>query len=273
LLIRNATIAGNRGGGGTAGVWGESQDQLTVQNSIVAGNSDGAELTGFNGAGGSVNATYTDLCSGASPFAGTGNICADPALAGAGSGDVHETASSPSIDAGSNSLVPNGLTTDVYGASRIQPRVSGDPPIVDMGAAEFPSLPSPAPPPPPPPPRVAKLRLVPNRFIAAKKPTPLGPPTPKRATGTTIRFTLTSNALVRFWIRHVPRRRPSPSAPKFPYAFNRRLNAGARSVAFTGTLDHHTLLPGNYRLYARAIDEASGYRSPKVSAKFTVLRG
>jgi hypothetical protein len=140
LLLRNATISGNRGGGGTAGVWGEAQDQLTAQNSIVAGNADSAELAGFDGPGGSVNATFTDLCTGTSPFPGTGNICADPALVGANSGDVHETASSPTIDAGSNSLVPNGLTTDVYGVARIQPRVSGGPPIVDMGAAEFPSV-------------------------------------------------------------------------------------------------------------------------------------
>jgi hypothetical protein len=126
--------------------------------------------------------------------------------------------------------------------------------------------------PPPVQPAVSKLHLVPDSFVASKKPTPLGAPTRKGATGTTIRFTLTSNALVHFWIRHVPRRRPSPSAPKFPYAFNRRLGAGAHSVPFTGTL-HHTLLPGNYMLYARAIDTASGYRSPQVSAKFTILRG
>jgi hypothetical protein len=142
LLLRNSTISGNRGGGGTGGVWGASPDQLTAQNSIVNGNSDGAELTGFNGAGGSVTATFSDLCSGASPFPGTGNICAEPLLAGAGSGDVHQTASSPTIDVGSNALVPGGLATDVYGVQRIQPRVKGGPPIVDMGAAEFPSVPA-----------------------------------------------------------------------------------------------------------------------------------
>ncbi|MGA2009514.1 MAG: hypothetical protein ABSH51_03115 [Solirubrobacteraceae bacterium] len=40
------------------------------------------------------------------PYAGTGNICAAPALAAPATGDVHETASSPTIDAGSNALVP-----------------------------------------------------------------------------------------------------------------------------------------------------------------------
>jgi hypothetical protein len=145
LQLTNATISGNSGGGGTTGIWGEPGDQLTVQNSIVTGDSDGtAELTGFTGTGGSVTATYTDLCSGSSPFTGTGNICAAPALAGASAGNVHETYSSPTVDAGSNALVPNGLTTDVYGANRIQPRLAGGTATVDMGAAELPTVPAPS---------------------------------------------------------------------------------------------------------------------------------
>src|SRR2546423_920982 len=83
---------------------GEPGDQLTLQNSILNGDSDGGELTGFTGAGGSVTASYSDLCNGSSPFAGTGNICANPALASPATGDVHETSSSPTIDAGSNAL-------------------------------------------------------------------------------------------------------------------------------------------------------------------------
>ncbi|HUE26945.1 MAG TPA: hypothetical protein VMP89_09240 [Solirubrobacteraceae bacterium] len=144
LELQDATISGNRGGGGTAGIWGEPGDQLTVQNSIVAGDSSGAELTGFGGTGGSVAASYSDLCNGASPFTGTGNICADPALAEASSGDVHETYSSPTVDAGSNALVPSTATTDVYGANRIQPRLAGRTAIVDMGAAEFPTIAAPS---------------------------------------------------------------------------------------------------------------------------------
>ena len=140
LLLQDATVSGNTGGGGTAGVWGDSGDQLTIQNSILYGDSDGAELTGFTGVGGSVTATFSDLCSGVSPFAGTGNICADPLLANAGAGDVHETSASPAIDAGSNALVPSGVTTDVYGAARIGPRVLGGAAVVDMGAAELSSV-------------------------------------------------------------------------------------------------------------------------------------
>jgi hypothetical protein len=121
-------------------------------------------------------------------------------------------------------------------------------------------------------PAVTNLHLVPDHFKANQKPTPLGPPTPKRSTGTEIRFHLNAAALVHFAIRRVPRR-PNPDGPDVPHAFNRNLDAGAQSVAFTGTLAHHTLHPGNYMLYARAIDTVTGFRSPKVSAKFTVLGG
>ena len=141
LTLNDTTISGNKGGGGTAGVWGGSTDQLSLNNTILAGDSDGAELTGFN-VSANVTATYSDLCNGSAPFNGTGNICAFPALVDPRSGDVHETSASPTVDAGSNALVPNGVTTDAYGANRIQPLISGNTPIVDIGAAELPSLPA-----------------------------------------------------------------------------------------------------------------------------------
>jgi hypothetical protein len=141
LTLTNSTISGNKGGGGTGGLWGEDLDQGTLQNSILNGNSDGGDLGGF--AGGTVTATYTNLCNGTSPFTGTGNICADPKLVNASSGDVHETFSSPTVDAGSNALVPNGLTTDVYGNTRIQAKLAGGTATVDMGAAELNTVPAP----------------------------------------------------------------------------------------------------------------------------------
>jgi hypothetical protein len=119
-------------------------------------------------------------------------------------------------------------------------------------------------------PSVSKLHLVPDSFVASKQPTPLGPPTPKRVAGTEIRLKLSAKALVHFSIRRVPRH-PKPSGPHAAHAFNRRLHAGKQAVRFTGTLDHHTLHPGSYVLYARAIVAATGYRSPKMSAKFSVL--
>jgi hypothetical protein len=64
---------------------------------------------------------------------------------------VDETASSPTIDAGSNALVPSGLTTDAFGTTRIlagHAVCTGEVgKVVDMGAAEFsPAIPPCAPP-------------------------------------------------------------------------------------------------------------------------------
>lgn len=144
LTLINSTISGNKGGGGTAGIWGGPSDQLTLENSILNGNSDGADLTGFSGTGGSVTASYSDLCNGSSAYGGSGNICANPNLANASGGDAHETYSSPTIDAGSNSLVPNGMSTDVYGQPRIEPKLAGGNAIVDIGAAEYTTIQHPA---------------------------------------------------------------------------------------------------------------------------------
>ncbi|MGA2469806.1 MAG: fibronectin type III domain-containing protein [Solirubrobacteraceae bacterium] len=130
-------------GEATAGIWGNPDDSLTLANTILYGDVGGSETSGFDD-GGSLTANYSDFCDGTSPYAGTGNICADPLLVDNGSltsSDVHETASSPTIDAGSNALVPAGLTTDFYGALRELngtilecPNPGG---IVDIGAAEY----------------------------------------------------------------------------------------------------------------------------------------
>jgi hypothetical protein len=115
------------------------------------------ESGGFNGPGGVLTATYSDLCApgSSSPFAGAGDICANPLLADNGnpaSFDVHETGTSPTIDAGSNALVPSALTSDFYGQPRVQsgrtyipactPGITSVgptayPAVVDMGASEF----------------------------------------------------------------------------------------------------------------------------------------
>lgn len=157
LDLFDSTVAGNAisgAGGPVAGISGGPHDVLSLANTIVDGDSGGAELGGFGTSFANVSASYSDVCSGSSPFAGTGNICADPQLVGPGPGsaDVHETAVSPTLEGGSNALIPSGLTTDGFG----NPRISG--PIdctnspaatVDIGAAEFvyaaPSCPAPVP--------------------------------------------------------------------------------------------------------------------------------
>jgi hypothetical protein len=143
--------------GGVAGIDGHSSDQLTIANSIVASNGGGPEIGGFNGTGGLLSAAFSDVCdeAGTAPLSGEGDICAAPLLAdeaNPSSFDVEETWSSPTIDAGSNALVPAGLTTDFYGNERILsgraytpacgPGVTytGErpyPPVVDMGASEY----------------------------------------------------------------------------------------------------------------------------------------
>jgi hypothetical protein len=144
LTLINSTVTGNSGPGGAAGIDGENTDTLTLQNSIVNGDT-GAGSSEIGGFGGGITATYSDVCNGTAPFAGAGNICADPKLAGIASGDVHETAASPTIDAGSNALVPSGVSTDFYGQNRIvgTKQAAG---IVDIGAAEDQAVFTPPPP-------------------------------------------------------------------------------------------------------------------------------
>jgi len=161
LRLLDSTVTENSvPSGGIPGIDGNPGDHLEIANSIVAADSGGNETGGFNGPGGSLTATYSDVCAGASsaPLSGAGNICANPLLADNGSPtsfDIHETASSPTIDAGSNGLVPAGLATDFYGAPRIQPAHAVLPPLavacpicgcsygytltggVDMGASEL----------------------------------------------------------------------------------------------------------------------------------------
>jgi hypothetical protein len=142
LTLDNTTITANQanGPGAVSGIDGETSDHLHLQNSIVAGNAGGTDLGGFGvSPGGNVTAANSDVCAIGSgvPFTGPGNLCAAPALAGAGTGDVHETAASPTIDAGSNAFV--STATDVFGAPRVVQGKPGGGATVDIGAAEAPS--------------------------------------------------------------------------------------------------------------------------------------
>jgi hypothetical protein len=163
LMVRNTTVTENSvPAGGSAGIDGNPGDQLTLLNSIVS-DTGGTEIDGFTGPKGALSVGFSDVCAAglATPLPGEGNICADPLLADDGnpaSFDVHETSASPTIDAGSNALVPASLTTDFFGMARIQSGHSfipactpgavvgamPAPPVVDMGASEFGPLALPA---------------------------------------------------------------------------------------------------------------------------------
>ena len=118
LTLQDSTVSGNGSvAGGVAGIGGGPTDHLTMTNTIDTGNTGGTDLGGFNGAGGLITTSYSDVCTSGAPLTGTGDICAAPALVSAT--DVHETAASPTIDKGSNALVPAGLSTDFFGGPRI----------------------------------------------------------------------------------------------------------------------------------------------------------
>jgi hypothetical protein len=140
--LNDSTVVGNSvGSGGSSeggAIWGSAGDHLTLRNSIVYGNTPAPELWGF-GSGSPVIA-YSDACGepGGVPVPkASGNICANPALTAAGL----ETDTSPTLDAGSNALVPSGVITDLAGNPRIQANRTSCgtpvPAIVDMGAYEF----------------------------------------------------------------------------------------------------------------------------------------
>jgi hypothetical protein len=127
MTIVDSTVAGNSSPGGTAGVFGGPDDTLTMQNSIDTGNTGGSNLAGFS----TRTVARSDACGAGGAIGGSGNICAPPLLVDPTHGDAHETQRSPTIDRGSNALIPAGLTKDFDG----DPRIVGA--AVDMGADEF----------------------------------------------------------------------------------------------------------------------------------------
>jgi len=141
LQVSDSTITANvvsGSAGPVAGISGGPHDVLNLANTILLGDG-GPELGGFSALAG-VTATFSDVCSGAAPFAGAGNLCADPKLVAPSSADVHETGSSPTLERGSNALVTAGLGSDVYGGPRILGPIgcgSSPAPVVDIGAAEY----------------------------------------------------------------------------------------------------------------------------------------
>ncbi len=156
--LLHATIVKNRSDEYGGGVQGGKGDTLTLANSILWGNDAGAEEAhdGYDGFD-TVTANYSDLCPGADQALAAesaNNICADPLLVDPGDGDVHQTASSPTLDKASAALT-GSLAKDYEGDARIQD-AGGDgpsPAAPDMGAdeANAPAPPAPTPAPTPPP--------------------------------------------------------------------------------------------------------------------------
>jgi hypothetical protein len=156
LELFDSTVAGNcvdPGAGSQApGIAGSGDDTLTLRNSIVydhqptltcASPAPMADIAGFGG----LALASTDACVGldsaGSPFGGAGNICADPLLDTPHFGGSHESATSPTIDAGNNALVPAGLGVDAEGQPRVIDGNGDGTAAVDMGADESAAKPVP----------------------------------------------------------------------------------------------------------------------------------
>jgi hypothetical protein len=149
LSLAESTVAGNTVGalGRFAGVAGDLNDHLEAKNSIVYNGGPG-DIGGFQ----SYDMQYTDACNdGPDPFAGEGNICANPLLIDAAGGNIHETAASPTIDRGKDELTQGAYGEDPYEDYEGDPRSTdgdGDGHTIDMGADESPAFVAGPPPPP-----------------------------------------------------------------------------------------------------------------------------
>ena len=152
LMLLDSTIDANAAGDGTgSGIYGNYDDDLLVTNGIVFGNtsSQGHQIDGFDD-GGTKDIRFTDYCAedevsvparvAAVPEPGEGNICEDPQLVDPPNGDVHQKQGlSPTLDAGSNGLVPEGLSGD-WDRPTADARIADsgtDGARVDMGADEL----------------------------------------------------------------------------------------------------------------------------------------
>ena len=135
--VTNCTFSGNSSadGGGMANV-----SNLSVVNSVVWGNNGGS----FGGPQAPV-VSYSNIQGG---WPGPGNVNVDPLLVDPANDDYRLSPGSPCIDAGLNSALPEGITTDLDDNPRFvddpgtpdcqqAPGTCGDPPVVDMGAYEF----------------------------------------------------------------------------------------------------------------------------------------
>jgi hypothetical protein len=132
--VTNCTFSDNLAeGGGAIYNWSSTP---TLFNCILW--DDSPDEIDDNGSAATVR--YSDIQGG---WYGVGNINANPLFVDPADDDYHLSPGSPCIDAGSNTYVPAGVTTDLDGNPRFVDDPDtvdtgyGTPPIVDMGAYEF----------------------------------------------------------------------------------------------------------------------------------------
>jgi hypothetical protein len=141
--LTNCTFAQNLASNGTALACHDPQgfrppSTIDVNNCILW--DGGNEI--WNNDGSTITINYSDV-EGGWTGSGGNNISADPLF----DASLHLLPGSPCIDAGDNTAVPSGVTTDLDGIPRFKddPETAdtgnGTAPIVDMGAYEFPNTP------------------------------------------------------------------------------------------------------------------------------------
>jgi hypothetical protein len=139
IEIINSTISGNSGSSMRLVDLGLQTSTVVIRNSILYGNgaSQAPSVTGF-----SVDAAYSVIPFG---FPGEGMVGLDPMFVDQPPvldsahvlGDVHLLVGSPAIDAGSNSAMPVGITTDADHLPRLVNAINGQPGTIDIGAFEL----------------------------------------------------------------------------------------------------------------------------------------
>jgi hypothetical protein len=140
--LRNVTFSGNSANRG-GGMFNDNSSP-TLRNAIVWGNTASNGPSIYNFGSSTPTVTYSDIqgCFTGSTWNGScgtnggGNIEADPLFVNAAAGNLRLKGGSPAIDAGNNSFVPSGITTDLDGKPRIQDGNGDGVAIVDMGAYE-----------------------------------------------------------------------------------------------------------------------------------------
>lgn len=135
-IVTNNTITGNEYG---IYWYGPSPNMPIITNNIITSNN----TYGLWSTGESAPATisHNNIWNNGTNYygssAGPGDISADPKFVDPAVGDYHLQQASPCIDAGDNSAVPNWLTTDFEGESRIWDGNGDGLAVVDMGADEY----------------------------------------------------------------------------------------------------------------------------------------
>ena len=149
IKLVNCTVSGNQAvesgarGGGVCCNNSGGTSSATLNNCIVWGNSsegEGNEI--YVNSDNNFTVNYSDVDDDVGDIYGvvswgSGIINDDPLFVDAASGDYHLQATSPCIDAGDNSYVPSGVTTDLDGNPRITDGDGDTTATVDIGAFEY----------------------------------------------------------------------------------------------------------------------------------------